>query len=88
MDMFGDCLLIFGESIRSLTAMNHDGFVVQAGADTCRRGMPIPRTLSCIDDGSFGRRNIRSEVLVDSFAVSERNPAASGFASARPGGGE
>ena len=34
MDLFCDYLLYSGESIRSLTAMYHDGFVIQAGADT------------------------------------------------------
>src|SRR6202035_4728944 len=70
MDMFRDCLLILGRQHPVVACGNEPRMFRRPSggrylvAEACR----IPRTLSCIDDGSFGCRNIRNEVLVDSFA--------------------
>src|SRR6267154_6461984 len=69
MDVFGDGLLIFGwqhpvvhgDEPRRLCLPSRDRNLI---GETCR----IPRTLSCIDDGSFGWWEIWNEVLVDSFS--------------------
>jgi len=54
--------------------MNHDGFVFPGRDDTLSASMSNSTHPEFIDDGSFGWPKIGDEVLVDSFAVSERNP--------------
>src|SRR6266851_4428250 len=70
MDMLRDCPLILGRQYPVVSCCDEPRRFCRPGRDRRFIGEAsrIPRTLSCIDDGSFGRPKIGDEVLVDSFA--------------------
>src|SRR5215472_8692967 len=69
-DMLCDCLLIFGRQNPVVSCRDEPRRFCRPGGDRhfVSEASRIPRTLSCIDDRSFGWPKIWDEILVDSFA--------------------